>query len=177
MAPRRNHPYARRPAPPAPEPVPEDDRHLGHVICAALYRDKCLCRDQGKSPCQAMHQAAADVERFLDKKTPRAPQKAACWNPQRSRWSLRWWPMSLRLHGSRAKTESPTMIENYSLKLVERCEPRETLAEEDFSGTRLAADRRLSDFWNENTPTDGSRFRATLHHKGKKAVLATISGG
>lgn len=74
---RRNHPYARRHAPPAPEPVPEDDRHLGHVICAALYRDKCLCRDQGKEPCTGMLQAAADVERFLGKKARGAPAKAA----------------------------------------------------------------------------------------------------
>lgn len=76
MAIRRNY-YARRPAPPAPEPVPDDKRHLGHVICAGLYRDKCLCRDKGREPCQAMLQAAADVERFLDKQSNKAARRAA----------------------------------------------------------------------------------------------------
>lgn len=76
MAIRRNY-YARRAPAPASEPVPDDERHLGHVICSALYRDKCLCRDHGKEPCQGMLQAAADVERFLDKRAGKAPRRAA----------------------------------------------------------------------------------------------------
>lgn len=66
------------------------------------------------------------------------------------------------------------MIETFSLKLVERSAMTDLIAEEDFTGTRAAADSRLSDFWNENTPADSSRFRATLHVKGERAILSTI---
>lgn len=68
------------------------------------------------------------------------------------------------------------MTETFSMRLVERCAKREILVEEEFTGSRDTADRRLSDFWNRNTPCDGSRFRATLHLKGKRAILSTISG-
>lgn len=73
----RRNPYARRRPDPVPGPVADDDRHIGHVICAALHRDKCHCRDNGRGPCQAMELAAADVERFLAKKACKATQKAA----------------------------------------------------------------------------------------------------
>ncbi len=76
MALRRNA-YARRRPEPQPGPLDDDDRHIGHVICAALHRDKCHCRDSGRGPCQAMELAAADVERFLAKKVGKSAQKAA----------------------------------------------------------------------------------------------------
>lgn len=66
------------------------------------------------------------------------------------------------------------MTQTFSLKLIERSPKPDLVAEEDFVGTRSAADSRLGDFWNENTPADGSRFRATLQVKGERAILSTI---
>ncbi|PZR93498.1 MAG: hypothetical protein DI537_10280 [Stutzerimonas stutzeri] len=66
MALRRSSFARRQQALPAP-PISSDDRQLGHVICAALYQDRCTCANQGREPCDAMQLAASDVERFLAK--------------------------------------------------------------------------------------------------------------
>ena len=50
----------------------------------------------------------------------------------------------------------------YRLK-VSRRNCRETIVSEVFEGTKLGAERRLADLWNEHAAFDGQRrFRATL---------------
>lgn len=50
----------------------------------------------------------------------------------------------------------------------------ETLYEEPFVGTDLQAERRLSEVWNDQTPPDGSRFRAVLRRTGERRTYMRI---
>lgn len=51
---------------------------------------------------------------------------------------------------------------------------QETVYQEAFTGTDLAAEHRLSKVWTERTPPDGSRFRATLRRNGDRFICMRI---
>ena len=61
----------------AAAPLEDAQIQLGHVICDELDRNRCICRLTGKSPCEAMEQAAEAVGRFLREKRTGAASKAA----------------------------------------------------------------------------------------------------
>jgi hypothetical protein len=63
----------------------------------------------------------------------------------------------------------------YTLRIIlNGC--RETMLRYFFEGTELAAERRLSELWNQHAAHDGNdRFRATLADYRSRRILQTIN--
>ncbi|MEY9235373.1 hypothetical protein ABIF78_007696 [Bradyrhizobium japonicum] len=63
----------------------------------------------------------------------------------------------------------------YTLR-ISRKGCRETIVREVFDGSELAAERRLSELWNQHAAHDGNdRFRATLADHRSRRILQTIN--
>jgi hypothetical protein len=63
----------------------------------------------------------------------------------------------------------------YTLK-ISRKNCRETIVREIFDGSRLQAEKRLSELWNRHAAHDGNnRFRATLADYRSRRVLHSIN--
>ncbi|WLR90947.1 hypothetical protein [Shinella zoogloeoides] len=45
---------------------------------------------------------------------------------------------------------------------------------EAINTTELIAEQRLSELWNDHTPADGSRYRATMRRAGDRRIIQSI---
>ncbi len=64
----------------------------------------------------------------------------------------------------------------YSIKICRVGESRHPIYFENFVGSEIEAENRMSDVWNGNTPSDGTRYRATLTPAGERRPIMTIGG-